>query len=124
MELQGDVIPAFISFSRTGISAGRSLAGMVKMSPREPAWAKIYSLATKKVTNDKGTFFVPAVSVHGYANAALVEMAKNLYESTQHTSYVPDMSDGADLGDHGASHSTSTSTRPPDDDEPAPTDEF
>lgn len=122
MELAAEVIPAFLSFNRTSQGAGRSLAGMIKMATREPAWGKIFTISTKKVQNDKGTFFVPVVTQYGYSNDQLATMARDLYESTSDKSYVPDMSEMAN--DHVAPSSDVVDAEVPSDDEPAPGDEF
>lgn len=123
MELGAEVIPAFLSFSRTGQGAGRSLAGMIKMAVREPAWAKIFSISAKKVSNDKGTFFIPTVSQFGYANAGLISAASELHSSTADKSYVPDMTDGGD-SHVAASGDVIDADAVPRDDEAAPADDF
>jgi hypothetical protein len=96
---------------------------MIKLAAREPAWAKIFTLAAKKTQNDKGIFYVATVAQTGYAVKALTDQARELYESTQDKSYVPDMNDGGDLGETGAA-SGDVIDAPPSEDEAAPEDSF
>lgn len=98
-DLPGEIVPAFISFSKTSMPAGRQLAGMLKMSSREPAWGRIFELGNKKVTNDKGTFFVATVRAIGSANSDLRTLARELFESSQTESYRPHMEDTDDVID-------------------------
>lgn len=119
--LEMELIPAFISFSRSSYSAGKSLAGMVKMASREPAWSKIYQLGSKKVTNDKGTFYIATISQYGYAQRPLMDQASALFESTQTENYRADMQD---IHSENAGPSEDASARPPSDEDPEPGDDF
>lgn len=120
IDLPAEIVPAFISFSRTGHPAGKSLAGMIKMSPREPAWAKIYNLGCKKVQNDKGTFYVPTVQVFAFAKPALGERAAALYEETKTVAFRATM----DEEEHVIDATPVSESAPPADDAPAPKDDF
>ena len=125
LALGQEVIPAFVTFSRSGLSAGRTMAGMIKMSSaREPAWSKIFSIGSKGAQNASGQkYFVPSVQQLGYSNSALAKMARDLFEQAQTQDYRPHMDDefNADVTTGG---STSESGDPPSDDEPTPEDEF
>lgn len=122
VSLAPEIIPAFISFSRSAQAAGRSLAGMIKMAANEPSWAKIFSLGAKSVSNDKGTFYIPTIQQFSFAKPALQAMARELYDSTNKEDFRPNMDDGGDMSSDGATESTAD--RPPNDDEPAPEDDF
>jgi hypothetical protein len=125
IDLAQDIIPAFITFGRSAQPAGRSLAGMIKLAVREPAWAKIFTAGAKKVSNDKGTFFIPTIGQFGYANERLMAMARELYDSTKTQDFRPSMDDGGDTGAEGATdHDDVSDQRPLKDDEPAPEDKF
>lgn len=87
------VTPAFLTFTRSSYAAGRQLSSMIKMATNEPAWASIFELGVKSVTNDKGTFFVVTSAKKGYANKALADMAKELFNVSAETSYRPDLVD-------------------------------
>jgi hypothetical protein len=121
--LPAELIPAFMSFGRSSFSAGRTLASTLKMSRGEPTWAKIWSLGSKSVTNDKGTFYVATTTMAAYANPHLRARARELFEATSSEAYRPDMSDVDDLsgGDTVSGGSVDTSIS---DDEAAPDDQF
>jgi hypothetical protein len=93
-----ELIPAFITFTRSAFPAGRSLAGMIKMASRLPAWARLFEFRVKKVTNDKGTFFVPTVRPIGATRPELAEIAKALYTETEGKDHRPSMEDAEDIG--------------------------
>lgn len=122
IKLGPELIPAFISFSRTGLGAGKSLAGMIKLSVAEPSWSKIYNLASKKVSNSSGQeYYIPTVQVFGYASEPLMVQAKQLYVDTREQDFRPDISDGQDAYVKNADEDAPP---PPKDDEAAPADDF
>lgn len=121
INLGPEVIPAFISFSKTSQPAGKSLAGMIKMSVREPSYAKIYGLGSAKTTNDKGTFFVATVQQVGFSSETLLGMARELYSASAQKAYRPDMTE--ESAPTLAAGSTAQAI-PPSDDDPEPEDEF
>lgn len=94
-DLPGSIEPAFISFGRTSAKAGRQLSGMIKVAMREPAWSKIFTLGSSKVSNDFGSWYVSSVAMKGYAQRQLMDRAKALYESAKDQSFKADVSDGA-----------------------------
>lgn len=123
IELPAELVPAFISFSRSSFSAGRTLASALKMARAEPAWSKIWSLGSKSVTNPKGTFFVATTSMASYANEALKARARDLFEATASDAYRPDMSDVDDLSTD-ATPTDTVADSSINDDEAAPDDQF
>jgi len=88
-----EIMPAFLTFSRSSYAAGKQLAAMIKMASTEPAWSSIFELGVNSVTNDKGTFYVSTVTKKGYANDALCKMAKDLYNASKEQEYRPSMED-------------------------------
>jgi hypothetical protein len=118
-----EIIPAFLTFGRSGLTAGRSLAGMIKMDRRSPAWGRIYAVGVKKTTNDRGTFFVPTVSVVGASKPQLMVKARELFDAATGESFRPDMSD-ADVIESSDSEGGSYESVVPSNDEPAPADQF
>jgi hypothetical protein len=117
--LAQSIEPAFLSFAKTSSTAGKQLSGMVKMGAGEPAWAKLYALASMKVSNDKGTFFVMAPTVRGYSRAALMDRARALYDLAKDKSFRPAADpDGEPLSP------AATDASPPSDDAAAPADKF
>ena len=122
IELGSELTPAFITFGKTAMSAGRSLAGMVKMAVREPSYAKIYGVGAKQVANAAGQkYFVPTVTMVGSAKRALMDMAQELYLSAKTASYRADFDEPA-----GGVTATGNSddAPPPSDDDPEPDDAF
>ena len=104
-EFQGapaEVMPALISFAKTSGAAGKQLASMIKLSLREPAWAKIYELGSQSTTNERGTFFISTIRGHGYAPPAMAAMAEQLYEDSKSKSY----------GTHWDEDEDNTATKP------------
>ena len=122
-ELPAELVPAFISFSRSSFSAGRTLASALKMARAEPAWSKIWLLGSKSVTNPKGTFNVATTAMAAYANEALKARARELFEATADEAYRPDMSDVEDMAG-GVTESDATVDSSISDDEAAPEDAF
>lgn len=86
-EMRAEIVPAFVSFNRSSFPAGRSLAGMIKIASGVPAWGKIYSIGSKKITNERGTFFVSTVKPLGSTKAELMAMARELYENSKSVGY-------------------------------------
>lgn len=126
VEMPAELIPAFITFAKTSMGAGKALAGMIKMAMREPAWARIYNLGSKKVQNDKGTFYIATVQVFGFSQRALMDQAHSLYEATHTQNYTADVSDGGEefVGGRGDVIDADVSSGPPSDDDPEPGDQF
>ncbi len=123
--LSAELLPAFISFTRTGEPAGRQLAGMIKLAAAEPAWAKIYEMSANQVQNDKGTFYVPQIKTVGYAQEGILKQASDLYDLARDKSYRPDVSNGEDS--YAAPVNEEGATVPADkikDDEAAPEEGF
>jgi hypothetical protein len=119
--MPGTVQPCILSFSRSSMKAGNQLASQLKMASQEPAWARIWKLGSKKVKNDKGTFYVATVGVHAHANSRLVAMAKDLYINSQTKTYRADdetMSNGNTVEEEN------TKSGPRVDDGAAPDDAF
>lgn len=119
-DFKAELVPAFLSFSRTGYTAGSTLAGMLKMaSAREPVWGRVYELGVKKVTNDKGTFYVPTVNVLGGTSEPLAAMARELHLRTTTENIRMDISGEEPAGaqDAGGGHVPAPSA-------PGPTDQF
>jgi hypothetical protein len=124
ISLPRDIMPAFITFTRTSFSAGRSLAGQIKTAAREPAWSRVFALGAKKVTNDKGTFFVSTVQQLGFSSQRLLQSARELYDATSDRAYRPAMDGVQEETSSGHSHAEDSIAKPPSDDEPAPDDSF
>jgi hypothetical protein len=104
-----EIVPAFLTFARTSYKAGKQLAAMIKMSPSMPSWGSIFTISAKRVEGDKGTYYVSQIAKNGYANKALADMAKDLYLTSQESSYRPSMADE----EHSAPASSGTSSAAP-----------
>lgn len=78
-----DIIPAFVTFNRTDMSAGKRLSTQLAMSRGAPAWARIWGISSQGVSNDKGSWFVSKIQSKGWANRTLVEMASELYDASR-----------------------------------------
>lgn len=119
--LKAEIVPAYISFQRSSFGAGRTLAGMIKIAGRQPAWAKMYELGSKKTQNDKATFHVATVKVLGSTPQAVCDMARSLYDEAANSgTYRPDMSDMQD----DVIDVTPGEAGPVGSEEPAPDDQF
>lgn len=58
----GDLV--FLSFAKSSAKVGKRMFSMLRLSHAQP-WTKVYSMTTRKQTNDRGTFAVPEVTVTG-----------------------------------------------------------
>lgn len=61
-------MPVVLSFSNTSLKAGRALLTQLEYS-KGPIWEKKFKVVSKKVSNEKGTYYVLAVDPAGTATA-------------------------------------------------------
>lgn len=116
--MPAEIMPAMITFARSSYKAGVQLGSMLKLSARDPAWAKIYEIGAQSVTNDKGTFNVATVSVVGSTHLTLQRMAEELYDSSKEQQYSSPFEDVEEV-DNG-SHPVARDDAPA----PSPEDKF
>lgn len=73
----GEAFPYVLACRRTSYGAGKKIATHLKKLQmfRKPAAAKVFSLSSRKETNDKGTFFVMDIDVKGDSTNEQVKAA-------------------------------------------------
>lgn len=125
--LPAELVPAFLTFARSGFAAGRTLAGMIRLNAgREAAWGKIYEGSSKKTTNDAGTFFVPVVRPVGKAGSQLAAVARDLFNASESLEHRPNLEDEEEFlttDDLGVGGGTGPAAGV-EGDAPAPDDQF
>lgn len=120
-EAPAELMPVLISFTRTSFNAGKQLSSLIKFTPRDPAWSRIYQLGSQITTNDSGTFYIATTSMLGYTNDALAMQAEDLYDNSKVRVYQSDFSDEAG---HAPEPATQTQANKDDAPPPADTDKF
>lgn len=108
---KGEPFPFVLAFKSTSMTAGKTIGTHIKKLQmfKKPSAAKVFQITSKKEQNDKGTFFVPTVTVGRDSTQAELVAAYEWYKVLSKAKVRVDDSDVAgDIGSDRVVHQDTT----------------
>lgn len=90
---EGSAMPVVLSFSKTNYNEGKKMLSIAR-SMRSSIWNYAYTVASKKITKDRNTWYILVPTMAGASSDAERKLAFEIYNSYEQASIHADYEDG------------------------------